>query len=141
MTTVLSVSQRRSPKLVTDYRQDTRLYKSRLAKVGMIALLLLWLYLPFQADDFWLGVCNYIAVVAIGGIGLNLLTGFTGQVSLGQAFFMACGAFTAAFLGSKHDWPLLGWLLAALYILGPRTALNRGLDSGYSLAAWVGSFF
>ena len=35
----------------------------------------------------------------------------------------------------------LGWALAALYILGPRTALNRGLDAGYSLAAWVGSFF
>ena len=38
-------------------------------------------------------------------------------------------------------WITLGWALAALYILGPRTALNRGLDSGYSLAAWVGSFF
>jgi hypothetical protein len=35
----------------------------------------------------------------------------------------------------------LGWTLAALYILGPRVALNRGLDRGYSLAAWVGSFF
>ena len=33
----------------------------------------------------------------------------------------------------------LGWLLAALYILGPRTALNRGLDVGYSLGAWVSS--
>ncbi len=38
-------------------------------------------------------------------------------------------------------WIALGWLLAALYILGPRVALNRGLDGGYSLAAWVGSFF
>ncbi len=38
-------------------------------------------------------------------------------------------------------WMALGWLLAALYILGPRAALNRGLDAGYSLAAWVGSFF
>ena len=35
----------------------------------------------------------------------------------------------------------LGWILASLYILGPRSALNRGLDAGYSLAAWVGSFF
>jgi len=35
----------------------------------------------------------------------------------------------------------LGWVLASLYILGPRVALNRGLDTGYSLAAWVGSFF
>ena len=38
-------------------------------------------------------------------------------------------------------WIALGWALACLYILGPRAALNRGLDTGYSLAAWVGSFF
>ena len=36
-------------------------------------------------------------------------------------------------------WIALGWLLAALYILGPRAALNRGLDLGYSLAAWFSS--
>ena len=36
-------------------------------------------------------------------------------------------------------WIALGWLLAALTILGPRTALNRGLDAGYSLAGWVSS--
>jgi hypothetical protein len=35
----------------------------------------------------------------------------------------------------------LGWALGALYILGPRVALNRGLDIGYSLAAWFGSLF
>ena len=35
----------------------------------------------------------------------------------------------------------LGWVLACLYLLGPRVALNRGLDTGYSLAAWVGALF
>jgi len=35
----------------------------------------------------------------------------------------------------------LGWILASLTILGPRVALNRGLDLGYSLAGWAGSFF
>ena len=38
-------------------------------------------------------------------------------------------------------WVALGWVLASLWILGPRVALNRGLDAGYSLAGWVGSFF
>ena len=38
-------------------------------------------------------------------------------------------------------WVALGWVLASLWILGPRTALNRGLDGGYSLAGWVGSLF
>lgn len=35
----------------------------------------------------------------------------------------------------------LGWTFACLYILGPRVAMNRGLDLGYSLAAWVASLF
>lgn len=38
-------------------------------------------------------------------------------------------------------WMAVGWLLAALYILGPRVALNRGLDTVYSLAAWASSRF
>ncbi len=41
--------------------------------------------------------------------------------------------------GVALGWIALGWVLAALYILGPRTALNRGLDLGYSLAAWFSS--
>ena len=35
----------------------------------------------------------------------------------------------------------LGWALACLYLLGPRAAVNRGLDYGYSLAGWFGSLF
>jgi len=38
-------------------------------------------------------------------------------------------------------WMALGGLIASLVILGPRVALNRGLDLGYSLAGWVSSFF
>ena len=38
-------------------------------------------------------------------------------------------------------WMVLGALIASLAILGPRVALNRGLDLGYSLAGWVSSFF
>ena len=38
-------------------------------------------------------------------------------------------------------WMALGWVLAALTILGPRVAVNRGLDIGYSAASFVSSFF
>jgi hypothetical protein len=38
-------------------------------------------------------------------------------------------------------WMTLGWLFAALYIMGPRAALNRGLDKAYSVAGFVGSLF
>ncbi len=38
-------------------------------------------------------------------------------------------------------WMIVGAVLAALAILGPRVAVNRGLDAGYSLAGWVASVF
>jgi branched-chain amino acid transport system permease protein len=41
-----------------------------------------------------------VAIFAIGALGLNLLTGLAGQISLGHAFFMGLGAYTAAWLGA-----------------------------------------
>ena len=49
----------------------------------------------------------------------------------------AARALNRAALG----WMALGAMLAALAILGPRVAVNRGLDAGYSLAGWLSSFF
>jgi branched-chain amino acid transport system permease protein len=99
--------------MVVGYGDDLRLFRSRLTQVAMIVLLLVFLFLPLQVDDFWLGVLNFVAIFAIGGIGLNLLTGYTGQVSLGHAFFVAVGAFTAAYFGGELDWPMWLWLPAA----------------------------
>jgi hypothetical protein len=38
-------------------------------------------------------------------------------------------------------WMALGGAITAIVLLGPRVAVNRALDAGYSLAGWVGSFF
>ena len=81
------------------------------------------------------------AIFAIGALGLNILTGLAGQVSLGHAFFMAIGAYTAAWLGGPVDGPLLGlglpiwiWLPAAGIVaaligvaIGPTAVRVRGL--------------
>jgi branched-chain amino acid transport system permease protein len=104
---------RTNPDMVIGYADDLKLFRSRLTQVAMIVLLLVFLFLPLQVDDFWLGVLNFVAIFAIGGIGLNLLTGYTGQVSLGHAFFVAVGAFTAAYLGGELEWPMWLWLPAA----------------------------
>ena len=67
----------------------------------------------FMTDPFWLSVLNYAGIAAIGAIGLNLLTGYTGQVSLGHAFFIGAGAYTAAVVGGDLGLPLVLWLPAA----------------------------
>jgi len=51
------------------------------------------------ATEDWLTIVNYTLIAAIAALGLNVLSGYTGQVSLGMAFFMSIGAYTAAVLG------------------------------------------
>lgn len=49
--------------------------------------------------DQWMSIANYMMIYAIATLGLNVLSGYAGQVSLGHAFFMSVGAYTAAWLG------------------------------------------
>ncbi|MGI9586238.1 MAG: branched-chain amino acid ABC transporter permease [Acidimicrobiia bacterium] len=69
--------------------------------VMMVAAVILPVFLVSLTDGrSWLILFATAFVAAIGAIGLNLITGFAGQVSLGQAFFMGVGAYTATALGS-----------------------------------------
>ena len=54
----------------------------------------------FLAGGDWLRILGTVAITAIAALGLNILTGLCGQVSLGHAFFIGIGAYTAAVLGS-----------------------------------------
>ena len=65
--------------------------------VGLIVLLAFF----FTASDRWMIVVNYALIAALAALALNVLSGYAGQISLGIAFFMAIGAYTAAFLGGE----------------------------------------
>src|SRR5262249_30357871 len=69
--------------------------------------------LPFGLDARQLTTATFVAIAAIGTLGLNVLTGYTGQVSLGHAFFLAVGAYTAAVLGGNAHLTAAIWLPAA----------------------------
>lgn len=109
---------RTSPLMVRRYAQELRLFKSRPMKIAMVVLLVVWAVAPLVLTDFWVSVLNFCGVSAIGALGLMLLTGYTGQVSLGQAFFLGTGAYVAAWFGANWDWPLLLWLPMAAIIGG-----------------------
>ncbi len=68
---------------------------------------------PFVAGDYPIYLANLVGITVISAMGLNLLTGFTGQISLGHAAFMGVGAYTAAVLASRWGAPLWVTLPAA----------------------------
>ncbi len=65
--------------------------------IGIVIIIFFFL----DAGDQWMSVANYTIIYAIAVLALNVLSGYTGQVSLGMAFFMAIGAYTAIWLGSQ----------------------------------------
>jgi branched-chain amino acid transport system permease protein len=71
------------------------------------------LVLPGVADNYVLYVMTRLFVYVLVALGLNLLTGYAGQVSLGHAAFFAIGAYTAAVLAERWQWPSLFCLVAA----------------------------
>jgi len=61
--------------------------------------------LPLAISDFRASSFSYVAIYAIAIVGLNVLTGYTGQISLGHGAFMAIGGYTTAILVAKHGVP------------------------------------
>ena len=100
-----------------------RLLGSTPAKLFAAALFVVWLFLPLYVSEFWLSVLDYAGITAIAAIGLNLLSGFSGQISLGHAAFIGAGAYAAAYFGEELGLPLPLWLLACALVGGLLGAL------------------
>nr|WP_243761528.1 branched-chain amino acid ABC transporter permease [Streptomyces sp. YIM 98790] len=75
---------------------------------------LILLALPFYLEAFWLRAGLFAMAAAIGAIGLNLLTGSTGQLSLGHSFFLAVGAYGYCVFAGDPDGTTVGWGLPPL---------------------------
>jgi branched-chain amino acid transport system permease protein len=85
----------------TTYAQDMAIFDSTIARVLLGAFLVLLAVFPFFATGYWLDVSNRIGIAVIAATGLNILTGFTGQISLGNAAFLAVGAYSTAALSAR----------------------------------------
>ena len=96
----------------TSYGQDIALLRYPGQRLGYGLLGLAVLLAPLLLGDFYLGELSLVFIYAVAGIGLMLLVGYTGLVSLGHAAFLAIGAYAHAWLLSR-GWPLPLSLLAA----------------------------
>ncbi|MDH5540525.1 MAG: branched-chain amino acid ABC transporter permease [Rhizobacter sp.] len=81
--------------------------------IGAALLLVALLVLPFLVKNYRVFQFNLVLVYAIAILGLNILTGFNGQISLGHGAFYAFGAYTAAVLMDKFGVPYWATLPAA----------------------------
>ena len=68
----------------TTYQSDMALRRTHLQKIRIGVFLVLMIAFPFFANRYYLTLANQVAIATIGAIGLNILTGYTGQISLGQ---------------------------------------------------------
>ncbi|TBU98618.1 branched-chain amino acid ABC transporter permease [Stutzerimonas kirkiae] len=79
------------------YADDRRVFRLRQDRLALwLALALAFFGVPLLASDYWFSaILIPFLVLSLAGLGLNLLTGYAGQLSLGSAAFMAVGAFAA----------------------------------------------
>jgi branched-chain amino acid transport system permease protein len=73
--------------------------------LGMLALPMLGKVYPSESFDYYMFMGQSMMVYAIAVLGLNLLTGFNGQISLGHGAFFALGAYVTAILMNDGGWP------------------------------------
>jgi branched-chain amino acid transport system permease protein len=98
----------------TDYQQDIRVWRHGGDLFWYGLLLVSMIVAPTVLDDFYLGELSVVLVWAVAAIGLMLLVGYTGLVSLGHAAFLGIGAYTEAYLLGQGIPFLISFPLAGL---------------------------
>jgi branched-chain amino acid transport system permease protein len=119
----------------TTYASDMALYPLPIAKWTVAALALIFVVIvPVAVHEYYLAILNLIFIAVVGALGLNILVGYTGQISIGHGAFMSVGAYTAANLAVKLGLPFwltlpAGGLMAALIgvVVGMPSLRIKGL--------------
>jgi branched-chain amino acid transport system permease protein len=139
----------------TEGRSAAAPRRSFLRPVIMAVLLIVLLALPIYVDEFWLRTGFAVFGAIVGAIGLNLLVGTTGQLSLAQGFFLAVGAISYVFVSGDSGGigvaqlkglglpPLVGMVVGVLLaglaglLFSPIAARLRGIYLGVASLSLV----
>ena len=100
------------------YEQDMAILRTRMHWLELMAFLVLLLAAPLYFGSYWLDFMRLTLIIVISATGLNILTGYCGQLSIGHAGFMAVGAFTSALLTGRLELPFFVALCAAGLVAG-----------------------
>ena len=89
----------------TSYAADTTIFPTTTSRNAAIAGIVLICFAPQVLSEYWLSILIQIGIFAIAALGLNILVGFTGQISIGHAAFFLLGAFTSAYISNNSADP------------------------------------
>jgi branched-chain amino acid transport system permease protein len=100
----------------TSYTETTALLQTPKVKLWTLLLVIGAYSIPFFLSAYTISLGIFIAVACIGAVGINLLIGLTGQISVGHAAFMGIGAYSSAIIYGKLGMPYLFSLISAGFI-------------------------
>ena len=100
------------------YAKDMAIFRTKTHWAWLLVALVFLFTGPLYWGEHWLSVSNLIGITLIAVTGLNILTGYCGQLSIGHAGFIAVGAYTAAVLTNRLELPFLVGLISAGLIAG-----------------------
>jgi branched-chain amino acid transport system permease protein len=141
---------------VSDPFAPRPLWRRAVPRLGWLVLVLVLLALPLYVTPFWEQLGLFVFAASIGAIGLNLITGSAGQLSLAHAFFLALGAYGYAYVAGSEvgigggitvqglGWPPLLAMILAVALAGfagllfsPISSRLRGIYLGLASLALV----
>ena len=89
-----------------DYKEDQGWWQTKFIKGKMLLLLLVvFVGIPLLFDEYWMSVATMVGYTAMGALGVQLLIGYAGLLTLGHAAFIAVGAYTSTMLILQFPWP------------------------------------
>src|SRR5579863_3776997 len=101
------------------YAADTTIFPTTTSRNFAILGVTAVCFAPMILANYWLSISIQIGIFAIAALGLNILVGFTGQISIGHAAFFLFGAFSSAYISNNLPIPVF----FAIPIAGAVTAL------------------
>lgn len=115
------------PTFYRSYAQELALFNTRPKQVWVGLIVAIALLLPFSVSDPTLQTFAMAFGFAIGALGLNIVTGLAGQVSLGHAFFLGVGAYTAAAISGDPDGRTIGLGITSMLVWLPAAGIMAAL--------------
>ncbi len=113
-----------------NYAEELKIFETYFGRICLgLFLILFFAVAPFVVSTYMLYILNMIGIAAIAAIGLNILIGYTGQISLGHGAFFGVGAYAAAILATRLGW---GFYLSipAAGIITALVGMIFGIPSG-----------